>query len=415
MALVAALSTAQASAPWMTGQSRPEDLKITVVTFSPGDELEAWWGHTALIVADTKLDYALLYNFGMFGPVGRQDDLAFIKDFIKGRLIFWVAPTSIMGTFEMYRRFDRDVRLQELDLEPSEAQAIATRLGTHVLPENMMYRYHHYNDNCSTRPRDIIDEAIGGQLKAATAGPSRMTLRDHTLRYSRVSPLMSLVLDYLQADSLDKPIIAQKDAYLPDELERQLNAQHVKRADGSDRPLVKKAWDFYTAKARVKPPEKAPNWLLYELLAGLGLAALAHAFGHFGRDGKKSFRILLGLYTLLLGVLLGIFGSALTFLMLFTDHDVTYWNENIFQANPIHLALVVTGFQLMRGKVTAARNNRWVWSVLGAISALGVLIKVLPMADQNNWNILALTVPVNVGVTLLWWLDRRYQASKNPK
>ena len=113
----------------------------------------------------------------------------------------------------MYRRFDRDVRLQELDLEPSEALQIAKRLGTHVLPENMMYRYHHYNDNCSTRPRDIIDEAIGGQLKAATSGPSRMTLRDHTLRYSRVSPLMSLVLDYLQADSLDKPIIAQKDAY----------------------------------------------------------------------------------------------------------------------------------------------------------------------------------------------------------
>ena len=154
--------------------------------------------------------------------------------------------------------------------------------------------------------------------------------------------------------------------------------------------------------------------MLYELLAGLGLAGLAHLFGHLGRDGKKSFRILLGLYTLLLGLLLGIFGSALTFLMLFTDHDVTYWNENIFQANPIHLALVVTGFQLMRGKVTATRNNRYVWSVLGAISLLGVLIKVLPMADQNNWNILALTVPVNVGVALLWWLDRRYQATKRP-
>ena len=288
---------------------------------------------------------------------------------------------------------------------------IAKSLGTNVLPENRFYRYHHYNDNCSTRPRDIIDAAIGGQLKAATAGPSRMTLRQHTLRYSRVNPPMSLVLDFLQADSLDKPITQQQDAYLPDELEAQLQALQVKRADGSVRPLVKKQWDWFKSD-RTPPPAQAPNWIGYELLVGLLLALLAHGLGHWGRDGKKLPRVLLGLYTALIGLVLGVLGTALGFLMTLTDHDVTFGNENILQANPLSLALLPLGLMLAWGAKRAPKWNRAVWTAQAAFSVLGVLIKVLPAADQANGNLLALLVPLNVGFAALWWLDARHQRTR---
>jgi hypothetical protein len=395
----------------MTGQSNPADLAITLVTFSPGDSLVEWWGHTSFVVEDKKLNHARLYNFGMFGPK-EGDTVGFVKDFAKGRLIFWVADDSVQGTFGFYKKYlNRDVRIQELDLEPDEALSIAKALGTKVLPENRYYRYHHYNDNCSTRPRDIIDAAIGGQLVAATKGPSRMTLRQHTLRYSRVNPPMSLILDYLQADSLDKPITGLQDAYLPDELEMQVQALQVKRADGSVRPLVKKQWNWFKSD-RTPPPATAPNWILYELLVGLLLAGLAHALGHWGRDGKKAPRVLLGLYTTIVGFVLGVLGLALGFLMTLTDHDVTYGNENILQANPLTILLLPLGVMLMWGAKKAADWNRKVWTVLAALSVLGVLIKVLPSADQANGNILAILVPLNVGFAALWWLDARYQKSK---
>lgn len=394
----------------MTGESQPADLSVTLVTFSPGDSLVEWWGHTSFVIEDRRLKHARLYNFGMFGPK-EGDTVGFVKDFAKGRLIFWVADDSVLGTFGFYKQYlNRDVRLQELDLEPSEAMQIATALGTHVLPENRFYRYHHYNDNCSTRPRDIIDVALGGQLKAATAGPSRMTLRQHTLRYSRVNPPMSLILDYLQADSLDKPISMQKDAYLPDELEKQLATLQVKRADGSVRPLVKRQYDWFKSN-RTPPPEVAPNWIPYELVVGLLLAGLAFALGHWGRTGKKAPRVLLGLYTALLGFVLGVLGSALGFLMSFTDHDVTFGNENIFQANPVSLALLPLGVMLMWGANRAPKWNRAVWTVLAAGSLLGVLIKVLPSADQANGNILSILVPLNVGFAAMWWLDAKRQRS----
>lgn len=413
LSLLVATTAAQAAPPWMTGQSQPADLRVSLVTFSPGDSLVEWWGHTSLVVEDAQLNQARLYNFGMFGPK-EGDTAGFLKDFIKGRLIFWVADDSALGTFGFYKKvLNRDVRIQELDLEPSEAMIVAQRLGTHVLPENRWYRYHHYDDNCSTRPRDILDEALGGQLKAATNVPSNQTLRDHTLRYSRVNPPMSWVLDFLQGDILDKPITQQQDAYLPDELEKQVQALQVKRADGSTRPLVKKQWNWFKSN-REPPPEKAPNWLGYWLLVGLALAGVAHGLGHFGRDGSKAMRVLLGLYTALLGLVGGLFGTALGFLMTVTDHDVTFGNENILQLNPLTLLLLPAGLMLAWGSKRAKGFNRGLWTALAGFSGLGVLIKVLPFADQANWNIMLVTVPMNFGLAALWWLDWRYAGKSKP-
>lgn len=411
LTLLVATGSASALPPWMDGRSQPADLAISVVTFSPGDSLVEWWGHTSLVVEDRRLNEARLYNFGMFGPKG-GDTVGFVKDFIKGRLLFWVADDSVLGTFQFYKRaLNRDVRIQELDLEPDEAMLIAKRLGTHVLPENATYLYHHYDDNCSTRPRDILDEALHGQLKQATSGPSRMTLRQHTLRYSMVNPPMSLVLDYLQADTLDKPITQQQDAYLPDELEAQLQRLQVTRADGSTRPLVKKQWSWFES-GRRRPPAEAPNWIPYFLLVGLVLAGVGHGLGHLGRDGAKLPRVLLGLYTALLGLLQGIFGAALAFLMTFTNHVVAHGNENVLQASPLSLVLVPFGFMLAWGSPRARRLNRAAWFAVAALSALGVVMKVLPVFDQANWNVLAVTVPVNAGFAALWWLDARYQERK---
>lgn len=413
LSLLIASTSAQALPPWMTGESQAADLQISLVTFSPGDSLVEWWGHTAFVVEDRRLNRGLVYNFGMFGPRTPGDDVGFVKDFIKGRLIFWVAHERIDWTFNFYKdALKRDVRIQELDLDPAEALQIAKRLGTHVLPDNMYYRYHHYDDNCSTRPRDIIDEAIGGQLKAATSAPSAMTFRQHTLRYSRVNPPMSLVLDYLQGPAIDRPITGLGDAYLPDELEAQVQKLEVKRADGSVRPLVRKQWKWFDS-ARPPPPATPPNWIPYELLIGLFFGALAHALGHWGRDGKKAARVLLGLYTALLGLLLGVLGLALFFLRFFTDHDVTFGNWNLLQASPVHFALLPLGLMLAFGSQRGPRGNRLTWWVCAALSVLGLL--VLPFTSQANGNILAILVPLNVGFASMWFLAQKYEREKAAK
>ncbi|MEW6431417.1 MAG: DUF4105 domain-containing protein [Myxococcota bacterium] len=400
LALAAALSTGQLP-PWMTGKSQPEDLAVSLVTFSPGDTLTEWWGHSALVVEDRRLNHARLYNFGMF-----SFSEGFVHRFVQGRLEFWVADDSVGGTYNLYRSLNRDVRIQELDLLPEQAMTIAKRLGTHALPENRTYLYHHYNDNCSTRPRDLIDEAIGGQLKAATNVPARMSLRQHTLRYSMVNPPMSLVLDYLQNDELDGPITQQQEAYLPDELERQVQSLVITRPDGTKVPLVKRQWNWFTSN-RPRPPETAPNWIPWLFLLGLAVAGLGHALGWAARNGKTLPRVLLGLVHVVLGLGLGAFGLFLFIVGLFTNHTVAHRNENLFLVNPITFALLPLGVMLLFNAKRARGGLFWTWAALGGLSLLGVVVKVLPMFDQQNWNLIALFLPINVGYALLFWLDWR--------
>lgn len=404
--LLLALHVGQASAPWMTGESASDNLVISLVTFSPGDTLTEWWGHSALVVEDKQLRVSRLYNFGMFGPQ-EGDTVGFVKDFIRGRLLFWVADDSVLASYRFYKEvLHRDVRIQELDLTPSQAQLVAKRLGTHVLPEHRTYLYHHYKDNCSTRPRDILDEALAGQLKAATAGPSPMTLRQHVLRYSRVNPPMAWILDFLQADSLDAPITEQQAAYLPDELEKQVQRLVVKGDDGTTRPLVRRQWNWFES-GRERPPESPPQWVWWSLGVGALLGAVALALGHFGRKGSRLWRVALGFYTALVGLVLGVLGTAVSFLMTATNHDVTFRNVNVFQASPLTLLLIPCGVGLALNRTWARLWNRRVWAGLTAMSLFGAGLKLLLGVSQANENILAVTVPMHVSFALLWWLDAR--------
>jgi hypothetical protein len=397
-----ALAMLQAGGPpWLTGESRPEDLKIWMVTFGPGDTVPEWWGHTALAVQDTAKNQGRLYNYGMF-----SFDEGFLARFVQGRLEFWVADDGIAPTFLFYRQLGRDVRIQELDLTPEQAQTVARTLANNVLPQNRNYLYDHYRDNCSTRPRDIIDGAVGGQLGAATAGPARFTFRELTRKYSRVNPPMSFLLDFMQNDRLDKPMAQRGEAFLPDELERQVQALQLKGPDGASHPAVKRQWDWFKSK-RAPVPDQPPQWIPWLLLMGLATAGTVLGLGHWAAQGARLPRVLLGVELSLLSLTLGLLGTTLALAGLFTDQLVTHHNENLFLANPADLialpASVLFAFGARRGRPTL----RWMWALLGGTSVLGIGLKVLPWFDQQNWNCIALVAPINWGVAALFWLEHR--------
>jgi hypothetical protein len=399
--LAAALLSQAGGPPWLTGVSQPDDLEIWMVTFGPGDSVPEWWGHTALVVQDRRLNQGRLYNYGMFAF-----DEGFLARFVKGHLDFWVGEDPILPTFHLYKTLNRDVRIQELNLTPVQRLQVAHALAVNVLPQNRMYLYDHYLDNCSTRPRDIFDQAVGLQLTQATSAPSVLSLRELTRKYSRVSPPMLFVLDFMQNDRLDKPMPEKGAAFLPDGLERQVQKLQLRRDDGTTVPAVKKQWNWYTS-TRPPVPDEPPHWTPAFLGLGVALAALALALGHWGRGGKRLPRALLGLEISLLGLFWGLLGTALVLGWAFTNNVVTHHNENLFLANPITLAALPCGVMLAFGSSRGRRASFWIWMALGVTTVIGLLAKALPWLDQNNWNVIALIAPVNLGLAALFWLDRR--------
>ncbi|HYH98962.1 DUF4105 domain-containing protein [Hyalangium sp.] len=398
--LVAAPAHAAPPAPWGTGESKGEDLAISLVTFSPGDDVASWWGHGSLVVEDRRLGAARLYNYGMF-----SFDSTMLGRYAMGRLEFWVAEAGPSGTYRYYRAMNRDVRLQELNLTPAQRVEIGRLLADNVLPQNREYLYHHYNDNCVTRLRDMIDRAVGGQLRQAAAAPGRMTLREHTRRYTAVSPPMSVVLDFLMNDEIDQPITRWEEAFLPDELERQVASLQVTGPDGQKAPLVAKSWDFFKSD-RPRPPEEPPRYGPWMLLLGLAVGGSAVGLAYWGRRGARLPRVLLGLEHVLLGLALGVPGLVLAIMWLFTDHTVAFRNENLFLASPLTLGVVPLGIALAWGSVKARAWLRVVWLVLAGLGVLGLLLKVIPVFNQDNWRLIAFILPISLGFAGAFHLDR---------
>jgi hypothetical protein len=406
--LVAAPARAAAAPPWGTGESQGEDLAISLVTFGPGADVPSWWGHGSLVVEDRRLGKARLYNYGMF-----SFDEKMLARFAMGRLEFWVADASVLGTYRVYKEYDRDVRIQELHLAPEQRVKVAKLLADNVLPQNRDYLYHHYNDNCSTRLRDAIDAAVGGQLRKADTAPARMTLREHTRRYTAPNPPMSVLLDFMMNDEIDQPITRWEEAFLPDELERQVAAQQVTQADGTTVPLVARSWNYFES-GRPRAPEQPPAFGPWVLALGLALGGSALGLAFWGRKGGKLPRVLLGLENALVGLVFGLPGTALLIMWFVTDHTVTFRNENLFLANPLTLLALPLGLQLMWGSAKAPARLRKLWGVLTGSGVLGVLLKVLPMFDQDNWRLIALILPVSAGFAGAFLLERLLARSTAP-
>ena len=388
---------------WST--SRPEDLSVQLVTFGVGDAIHQYFGHNAMVVLDRERGIEAMYNFGMFGF---GPDM--LPKYLKGRLEFWAAVTPVEDTYSRYIASNRSVRVLELGIEPERRMRLAQRLAFFVRPENAVYRYDHYRDNCSTKLRDLIDEALDGQLKAQSEGPARFTYRGHTARYTEHDPVTNLLLTLWMNDSMERPIRVYDQAFLPDELERLVAAAHYRDATGKDVPLVRTDYTLFAAQ-RVKVAEApSPRWpaaLAVGIVAGGIVLALGRWLAAARASAKSQVapRVLLAAMHSLTGLVLGVPGLVAG-LFLLTEWEVTHFNESLFFANPLSVLGFFLGPAVAFGSRRALRLLALASFALGASTLLFVVLKALPAFDQHTGLPLALYAPINFGFAaahaLIW-------------
>jgi hypothetical protein len=387
---------AQNFAPWVTGASRAEDLVAKLVTIGPSRPIYTWWGHSALIVEDTRLGVSRFYNYGLFSF--EQEN--FVLNFAMGRLWFQVGASDAEAELAFYRTLGRTIRIQVLDLSPRRRMEMALFLENNILPENRTYLYDHYYDNCATRVRDLLDDTVDGQLAEAAAAQGRMTLRQHTRRFTSHNAFVDWLLMFLMSDVIDQPISRWEEMFLPNELEANVASLSYRDETGQLKPLVSESFVYYRDPDQRVVPERANQawWkglFFGVILGGLGLLAAAGVRGGMADGGIAA--TLLGVHSSVVGLLLGLPGSVLAFMSAFTDHTVTYANENLFLANPLALAAIPLGLIAAFGKGgTARRLLRLLWLVLVALAAVYLLLKLLPAFDQRNGMALAALLPVIV-------------------
>ncbi len=396
--------------PWEDGRSNGEQLRAKLVTFGPGDDIPSWWGHTAIIIEDLQYQKARIYNFGLY-----SFDDKMLARFVMGRLIFSGDDFKVPSYFNYYRKMNRSIRVASLHLTPKKRLQLAKILAKNVRPENKYYLYHHYYENCSTRLRDMIDQVLDGQFHEAAAKPARMSLRDHTRRYVGHNPFMEMLLMYLMNDDIDQPIERWHEMFLPDELERNVLTVSYRTDAGDTIKLGGTPQTIFKAERSAVPDEPYTHWP-GALMTGLFTGGLAVLFTVWRRRSESIWpRSLFGIYHGLVGIVLGIPGLGLTLVASFTEHEVAYYNENLFFINLLTFLFLPLGIAFSGGKNWAERwlANLWYIHLLGA--GLAVILKIVPAFDQDNALVMAFVFPVITGFALAWRLWFKLNRSAAPR
>ncbi|MBI9101240.1 MAG: DUF4105 domain-containing protein [Spirochaetales bacterium] len=372
-------------------RKRGDFLTLKIAVFGPGDPLYVWWGHIGLIVEDKLSKRSIFYDYGLFS----FDNENFFLNFAFGRLLYSCGASPTSMNLERYKEQNRNITLYTLDLSPEKKLDVWRFAEHNILPENRNYYYHQFNDNCSTRIRDIIDMAIDGQLSEATSGPGRMTFREHVRRHTWFSPFFDWFLMFIMGENIDKQITEWDEMFLPGEVGQQIESFIYTGESGLERKLVSEKEVYFVADNRPAVREEPRRQWPLELTGGLifawGLAILRL------RENRGT-RITLGSLNALLGLFLGSAGAVVCFMSFFTNHDYSWHNLNTLFINPIFLATVPAGIIYATG-----RGGKWrfapekilsgVWTLTFTLAILSVILNLFPGIHHDNRITLAAFLP----------------------
>jgi hypothetical protein len=367
-----------------------DDLTVYLMTMGPGKAVWERFGHNAIWIHDPARGTEEAYNYGLFDLQQEK----FLTRFLQGRMWYWMQGFPAESYVQLYRRANRSVWIQELEMSPEAKRELQMFLEWNELPENRFYHYDYYRDNCSTRVRDALDRALGGRIKeyAGTLGTGK-TYRFHTQRLTSNDPFVYTGLLLGLGKPVDREISAWDEMFLPLALRDHVRNITVRGAGGTQVPAVRAERTLFES-TDTPPPEAPPFWLPAYIALGTAVAGVMVALARRGTTSttaRRGFMALSGGWTLVAGI----FGLILAGLWGFTDHAAAYQNENLLQVNPLQLTLVPL---LLGSTRSSTRARLWVAAFLAALSLAGLLLKLIPGFYQVNAEIIGLALPIHLGV-----------------
>ena len=335
-------------------EQQEDSVRVSLVTFYPGSEPHNIWGHSEIRVHQGPVD--LYFNYGVFDFQAP----AFMWRFMMGETDYMCQPVPrFYATVGMEER-----RMVEQELNLSQDRAIAVRnfLWNNAQPENCTYRYKFLSDNCSTRPRDILEMAAGEGLRYPAMGDTTVTYRDILAHYCRNYAWERFGIDLVLGWDVDTVLDQRATMFIPMLLMDAVAGATI-QTDSVAIPFVKATTvpiDKST-EGNVRPPTP---WYLSPM--AFALLVLVLTLLVTCRDWRvKDVSRWLDTVLFTAG---GLAGCLLFFLIFFSTHEATSPNINIVWLNPLLLLLAVLPW-FKKTRCAA----RWLHALNAAIVALLML------------------------------------------
>lgn len=351
------------------------EATVSLVTSYPGSRNYELYGHTMIRLVTA--DYDVLFNYGIFNF--RQS--GFLYRFVRGECDYMLAayPTSYLTQGYESRRIVEQV----LRLTPEQTRHIVDYLMWNVRPENATYRYGWAYNNCATRPRDIIEQAIGPSLHYAPASEPDATFRSIMAYYDTNYPWQQFALDLVLGYGLDKPLSHREQMFAPIKLQEAIAGAWYADSLGHKTPLVQATRTLVDGPltGNILPPTPWPLRPLTVFTLVL-LAAIAVTIAEQKSAGKapsassskrKATRAGQVFDTVLFAAI-GLAGTLTAFLFFFSTHYGTSTTIHVLWANPLALTAAIGPWIKKAGKITLAYH---IYNVL-ALTALAAGWHFLP-------------------------------------
>lgn len=323
---IGVLFQSQAMAETVDPVAYMDSVEFTLITCSPHQEIYSLYGHTALGVTDLHQGHEqeVAFNWGVFN----YHQSFFITRFILGLTDYELGLSPFEPFCNYYRHWGSSVTEQTLNLTSAEKLRLNEALKTNYLPPNRVYRYNIFYDNCSTRPRDVIESCIDGEVVYEERKDYEPTFRDILHDNTRNYPWTTFGIDMLLGLKADQKISREEQEFLPANLQYDFDHARIRNNDGSWRPLV----IDHTMPVSPGAQTVESGFPLSPMASFLLLLALSVLFFVLEWKRRKTFKY----WDAALMLLMGLPGCLLLF-MVFSQHPTTSLNLQMLLVNPVHL------------------------------------------------------------------------------
>ena len=332
----------------------PDSIQISLLTCSPGKEVWAQYGHTAIRYYDKESGEDLAINYGIFS----LDQTYFIPRFVLGMTDYRMGVQPMDMFLAQYSYEGRGVVEQVLNLSAEDKEVIYKALQENMKPENVVYRYNYFFDNCTTRARDMLVNHLHGKVVYPPA-EENATFRSMIHKWNNKYEWAQFGEDLLLGVNADRKTTKSEQQFLPENLRSDFD-----KAKYNGKPLVKETNVLLDAETEVVEPVFPLSPLSVALIFAV-ISLVMMLFSYRRQQVYWAWDLALMLTSGLMGIIF--------FVMIFSQHPCVSLNFILLFFNPLPLFFLYS--TIKKKKVIWWK----IWGVLIILGLFGSLFQEIPL------------------------------------
>ena len=334
--------------------TNPDRIQISLLTCSPGKEVWAQYGHTAIRYYDKESGEDLAINYGIFS----LDQTYFIPRFVLGMTDYRMGVQPMDMFLAQYSYEGRGVVEQVLNLSAEDKEVIYKALQENMKPENVVYRYNYFFDNCTTRARDMLVNHLHEKVVYPPAEEDA-TFRSMIHKWNNKYEWSQFGEDLLLGVNADRKTTKSEQQFLPENLRSDFD-----KARYNGKPLVKETNILLDAEIEVAEPAFPLSPLSIALIFAV-ISLVMMLFSYRRQQVYWAWDLALMLTSGLMGIIF--------FVMIFSQHPCVSLNFILLFFNPLPLFFLYS--TIKKKKVIWWK----IWGVLIILGLFGSLFQEIPL------------------------------------